>query len=390
MAFLDVKQLHSLVNTATTEVLGESGLVQEDLSNLVDIGEAIVNTEKVDAYVRKLVHHIGKVAFNNRLYVGGAPSVLMDSWEFGSILERISAEMPEATENESWQLEDGKSYDPNVFHQPKINVSFFDSKVTFEIQMSFTDRQVKSSFSSAEQLSSFINMLTVAVQNSLTIKMDSLVMRTIYSMIGETINADLRDGEKLNDQRSTVRAVNLLKLYNATATTKLNFDNCMSNPDFIRFATYTISTYSDRMSKISTLFNIKGSAKFTPIDQQKLVLLSDFARASETYLISGTINPDRVTLPKHDSIPYWQGSGKDYSLTDVSAINVVTSSNKAQVAMRGIIGALFDSYALGVANLDQRVTTNYNPRAEFYTNFYKVDAGFFNDLAENFVVFFIA
>ena len=51
---------------------------------------------------------------------------------------------------------------------------------------------------------------------------------------------------------------------------------------------------------------------------------------------------------------------------------------------------MFDRDALGVTNLDRRVTTNYNPKAEFYTNWYKMDAGYFNDTNENFVVFFVA
>ena len=46
--------------------------------------------------------------------------------------------------------------------------------------------------------------------------------------------------------------------------------------------------------------------------------------------------------------------------------------------------------SLGVTNLDRRVTTNYNAKAEFYNNYYKFDCGYFNDLNENFIVFFIA
>ena len=51
---------------------------------------------------------------------------------------------------------------------------------------------------------------------------------------------------------------------------------------------------------------------------------------------------------------------------------------------------MFDRDALGVCNLDRRVTTNYNPKAEFFSNWYKFDAGYFNDLNENFVLFYVA
>ena len=96
---MEVKQIYEILNTITEEVLGKSDLVQEDLSNIVDVGREIINADKVDSYVNKLVHHIGKVEFNNQKYKGKAPSVLMDKWEYGSILQRVDSELPEAYEN---------------------------------------------------------------------------------------------------------------------------------------------------------------------------------------------------------------------------------------------------------------------------------------------------
>lgn len=382
---MKVTQLHTLVNAVTQEILGETGVVAEDLSNVVDIGKTIIDSDNVDNYVKKLVNHIGKVVFVNRLYTGGVPSVLMDSWEYGSILEKISADLPEATINETWALEDKKDYSPDVFYKPSVSAKFFNSKVTFEIPMSFTEIQVKESFSSKEQLNGFISMLTTSIENSMTVKLDALIMRTINNMIAETLHAELADKDYT---KTGVKAVNLLKLYNETVTTPLTADNAVTDPDFIRFATYQISMYSDRMSKISTLFNVEKAERFTPKDLQHIVLLSDFAKASETFLASNTQNAEMVALPKHETVPYWQGSGTGYSFDDVSTINVKTAS-KADVNIKGILGVIFDRDALGVSNLDRRVTTNYNPRAEFYTNFYKFDAGYYNDLSENFVLFFI-
>ena len=390
---MKVTQLHALVNAVTQEILGETAVVAEDLSNVVDIGKTIIDSDNVDNYVKKLVNHIGKVVFVNRLYTGGVPSVLMDSWEYGSILEKISADLPEATINETWALEDKKDYSPDVFYKPSVSAKFFNSKVTFEIPMSFTEIQVKESFSSKEQLNGFISMLTTSIENSMTVKLDALIMRTINNMMAETLVAELNTAGVglpvvIDTTATSVKVVNLLKLYNETVTAPLTADNAVTDPDFIRFATYQISMYSDRMSKISTLFNVEKAERFTPKDLQHIVLLSDFAKASETFLASNTQNAEMVALPKHETVPYWQGSGAGYSFDEVSTINVKTAS-KADVNVKGILGVIFDRDALGVSNLDRRVTTNYNPRAEFYTNFYKFDAGYYNDLSENFVLFFI-
>ena len=389
---MKVTQLFELVNVATKETLGTEAVVNEDLSNVIDIGKEIINTDNVDNFVKKLVNHIGKVVFVNRAYKGGVPSVFMDSWEYGSILEKISADLPQATENETWELENGKDYSPDVFYKPSVSAKFFNSLVTFEVPLSFTEKQVKESFSSKEQLNGFISMLQTSVENAITIKFDSLIMRTINNMIAETLANDLdpeKDGS-LNYANGTLRAVNLLQGFNANRTEKLTVANAFSNADFIKYATYQIGLVSERMARMSTLFNVGGKERFTPKDYQRIVMLSDFLASSEIYLLADTQNADKAKLPSNiDTVPYWQGSGKTYAYDDVSRINVKTSSGKT-VNVPGVIGCIFDKDALGVTNLDRRVTTNYNPKAEFYTNFYKFDAGFFNDLNENFVVFYIA
>lgn len=386
---MQVTQLHTLINSVVKEVVGETAVLNEDLTNVVDIGKEVFTAGAVDNYVKALVNHIGKVIFVNRLYAGGVPSVLMDAWEYGSVLEKISSEMPTASENQSWDLTDGEDYSPDVFYKPKVSAKFFNSKVTFDIPVSFTEIQVKESFSNAAQLNGFVSMLVTGVENSMTVKLDALIMRTINNMIGEVAWADLNDGSAVNTDQDKVKAVNLLKGYNAATGKTLTADKALSDPDFVRYATYRIGLYQDRMSRVSTLFNVGSKERFTPKDMQHVVLLSDFSKASETFVLSGAYNEERVALPKHESVPYWQGSGLNYEFGEVSKIDVKTSSGKT-VELSGIIGVIFDRDAIGVSNLNRRVTTNYNAKAEFYTNFYKFDAGYFNDLNENFVVFFVA
>lgn len=391
---MQVTQIYNIMNTVTSEVLGRTDIVTEDLSNIVDIGTEIFNANAVDRYVRSLVNHIGRVIFVNRPYRGSVPSVLMDGWEFGSVLEKIAVELPNASENESWELTDGASYDPNIFYQPKVYAKFYNKRVTFEIDMSFTEKQVKQSFSNATQLNSFLSMLYDAVDKALTIKIDALIMRTINNMTAMTLRSEYEDD---NDYatKSGVRAVNLLKLYkdrfaDASALTP---EQAMTTPEFVRFAVLTMKNYIDRLAKISTLFNIGGKDRFTPRDMLHVIMLSDFRNAADTYLQSDTFHDQYTALPNAETVPYWQGSGTDYTFNSISDIHVniaQTDGSTEEVAASGILGVMFDRDALGVTNQDRRVTTHYNPKAEFFTNFYKFDAGYFNDANENFVVFFVA
>lgn len=391
---MNVKQIYELMNTVTSEVTGKSNLVTEDLSNVVDIGKEIFDNTSVDNYVKSLVNHIGKVIFVNRPYTGNIPSMLMDSWEFGSVVEKISAEIPNASENSDWELENGKSYDTNVFYKPSVSAKFFNKKVTFEVPMSFTELQVKESFSNVNQLNGFLSMLYNAVDKSMTIKIDGLVMRTINNMIAHTVNADystVTDDDY--SKASGIKAVNLLKLYNDKFGTSVTADNALTTPEFIRFASYIINLYRDRLSKISTLFNVGGKERFTSSDMLHIVLLSDFKASAKSYLYGDTYNENEVALPDAESVPYWQGSGTSYSFADVSKITVTIATGDNETVTRtisGILGIMYDRDSMGVCNTDRRVTTNYNAKAEFYNNYYKFDASYFNDLNENFVVFFVA
>ena len=391
-----VEQIYQIVNGITTEVLGEGNVVNEDLSNIVEIGETIANlgSAAFENYTRSLIDHIGRVVFVNRPYAGSAPSVLMDAWEYGSILEKIQAEMPLAQENDSWNLQDGYVYEQDRFKKPVVSAKFYNSKTTFETQMSFAERQIKSAFDSVSQLNAFFSMIDTNIYNGQTVKTDALIMRVINNAIANTINNEFTSGTGYA-AGSGVRAVNLLYLYNQAHpnATIANLGAAMSNPEFIRFAAYTMSLYQDRMRKLSTLFNIGGKARFTPADRLHFIMLNDFAKAADIYNQSDTFHEQFTALPSSETVPFWQGSGTSYGISDISSINATVdtpSGSTATINVTGIIGVMFDRDALGVCNQDRRVTTHYNARAEFFNNWYKVDAQYFNDFNENCVVFYAA
>ena len=378
---MEIKQIYPLVNEATNEALGVEGLVQEDLSNIVEVGNAVFNANAMDKYVKALVNRIGKIIFVNRVYEGSAPSVLMDGWEYGSVMQKVSMGLPEATENETWELTDGQSYDPHIFHAPKgVVAKYYNKYVTFEIDMSFTENQLKMSFNSVTELNGFISMLYTQVENSMTVKLDELIRRTINNMIAETVHTN-----------NGARAINLLTLYKSAypADTTITAATALNNPDFIRFAAYIIKVTHGRMRTMSTVFNEGNQPRHTPTDMSHIVLLEDFASGADVFLQSNTFHDELSALPTAERVPYWQGSGTSYAFADVSKINVKTANGNV-VEQGGILGVMFDRWALGVANIERKVTSQYTPNAEFFTNFYKYKAAYFNDFNENFVVFFVA
>ena len=373
-----ITQTKEILTTIANEMLGaDNTIVTENLENLQDIGNELITQQNVDTYVKKLVDKIGKVVFKNRLLNSTAPSLLADSWEYGAILQKVRMKLIPAEENSAVKLVDGQSYDQNVFHQPTVSATFYSKEITFEVPISYTREQLNSSFNSVSELNGFYNLLETTVQNSLTVKTDALIMRTINYRIGKTYTKG-RESQKIN----------LLAGYNAASGKSLTTADCFQDEGFLKYAIAEIKNYQDRLKLPTSVFNDKKEEAFTPAQNQKLVLLSDFKNTVDTHLIPVVQNSENLTL-SCETVPYWQGSGKTFAFEDISKIDVTLDSASETAQVSGIVGILFDDEALKVGNLNQYVTTNYNAKGDFYTNYYKEQSGFFVDLAENFIIFYV-
>lgn len=385
---MQVSQIFKIVNDALKQTDGNLPLLQEDLSNIIDVGNSIFNANSFDNYVKKLIDRIGKVVFVSRPYSGLAPSIYMDSVIWGSVTQKISSAVPEAVENECYELVNGATYDPNQVNLPDVYVKFFSKYVTFEVDRTITEKQLRSAFTGVAELDGFISMIFNEISKAFTIAIDNLIMRTINSAIADTLYKDYNSGTEFTGASHT-RAVNLLYLYNQRYSATLTAAQAVTTPEFVRFASYYMALYSDRLSRVSTLFNVGETQKFTPKEEQHFILLSEFARSADVFLQSDVYHNELTAITKYEVVPYWQGSGVDYAFDSTSAINVISGSGNT-VTASGILGVMFDRYALGVTNIEQWVNTQYNAKADFVNYFYKYKAGYFNDLNENFVVFFVA
>ena len=394
---MKVTQVATLINETTKELIGIENVINEDLTNVVDAGTSIFNNTSYDNFVKGLVDHIGRVKFVDRKYTGNTLAIMRDSWEYGAVMEKLSAGLPVATENESWELTDGTSYDPNVFTKPDVMAKFYDKRITFEIPISIADKQVKSAFSSATQLNAFVSMLWGAVDKSQECKLEALASRTVNSFIASTIANEFPSVNNNDYSNSTgVKAINLLKLYNTqfglTGNDALTKDNCLFAPEFIRYATLIIRKNLVRMRRLTTLFNVGAQPRFTPSDKQHLILLSDFKSASDIYLQSDTFHDEYTELPKATEVPFWQGSGTSFELSAVANVHceVPYNGSTKEINISHVLGVAFDHEACTMACLDERTTSNYNGKAEFTNYWRKTDVGLIRDENENFIVFFVA
>ena len=390
---MDIKQVYQIANDITTEVLGKSDLLTEDLTNIVDVGKEIFDNVSYDKYVASLCDHIGRVVFVDRTYEGTSAELKRDSWEYGAVMEKVyETELPEAVENESWELTDRASYDPHVFTKPKVAAKFYNKRTTFEVDRSLTDMQVKSAFSNPGQLNAFFSMLSSNTQKALTIKTDALAERAINYLVLNTVNSAFPSVSNNNYSGMTsVKAVNLLYMYNQAYSKSLTAAAAVIDPDFIRFAAYQMALGVNRLKKVSTLFNAGAIERFTPASLQHIILHADFKAAADVFLQSDVFHDEFTRLPNATSVPYWQGSGLDYGFSSTSTIKgtIAVGDSTKSITMSGVLGVIFDHDAAGIVCENSRVTTQYNPKAEFTNWFYKEDAGYYIDSNENAIVYYV-
>ena len=408
---MKVKQMANVLNNVynamqigTSDVVETSASIHDDLSNIVDVGKQVLSfldrgdvATNYDNYISKIIDQIGKITFVDRAYTSQAPNILRDSWEYGSIMMKVRAELPEARDNDTWNLsrfglpttaktENGAGLgedaypDPFILSKPNVEARFFNSKVTYEVPITLATYQLKEAFQSASQMSRFFSMIENRIRVKKTLCTDALIMATIRNLIANKVGSGT--------------AVNLLAVYNEGRKTPLSAADARKDPDFLRFAAKTIMLYKRYLAEASTLYSEGDYVTYTPSDSLKAVFLSEFAKDLEVYLYSNTFHDEFVKLDGYSEVGYWEGTGNSAAdgfsqRSKISSTYIKMDGTTDTVTQDGIIAVLFDEQAAAVCNENDRVTSIYNPRGEYTNYFYKWDASFLNDMQENVVVFYI-
>lgn len=377
---MQVTQIKDVLDVIYEEVTGQSSIVAEDLSNISDVGATLLADNYREPYAKSLLNQIGRMVFVDRPYSGFAPSILRESWEYGSIMSKSRVKDFAPTDNMAWELVAGETVDQFVYTPPTVQTTLYNTMVAWEIDCSFVRDQVEQSFRSATDYDRFISMIQTQIRNSEVQQIDSLIMRNINAMMGRRISKN-------------IAVIDLLALYNAAYSASLTANAAITNKDFARFAAYQILLYKDRFKAKTAAFaeNEEGYTTFTPPEYLHLVLLSDFAKSLDVFLQSDTYHDDFTEIGSYESVPFWQGSGVSFGIADTSHINIkLPGITPATTVNRNyIVGCMFDRDACGIINERRDVAVSYNNRGRYFNNFYQVETRLFTDPAENCLVFVV-
>ena len=385
---MKVKQIATILNTVINpEQIGETAVVNEDLSNIVDVGKALTAAgtfgENFDNFTKALIDQVGKVIFVDRVYTAQGPNLLRDAWEYGSVLQKVRCDLPDADDNKTWSLADlanGSTVDPFVITKPTVKAKYFNSKTTFEVPITLAEEQVKEAFKSPTDMNRFMSMIENRVLMKRALCTEAMSKRTLNNLIAQKIHA-----------KSNV--VNLLKDYNTAYTKTLTAATCLSDPDFLKYCAKTIMMYKKYIAEASMLYNNDGYVTFTPEDRLEFTVLSEFSKDLQVYMYADTYNKEFVQLDGYSEVAYWQGSGTNNAFNEISKIDVkalTADGTEFTVSQTGVVAVMYDRDAAAICNENARVTSIYNPKAEYWNYFYKYDCAYMNDTAENCIVFIIS
>lgn len=388
---MNVKQISTMLNSVFAETMGEGVMISEDLRNLVDVGRTITASSdfenNFENYAGKIVDKVGRTIFVDRTYKATDLGLWRDSFEYGSVLEKLRCDVGDFTDNSEWDLtkdtdNDGDlDYNENIsthiqdlfkFNPARVQAKYFNAKSTFKATISITRKQLRSAFTSASKMARFIGMIENRISSKMEIAKTQLQKRTLANLIGEKVY--------------NVKFVDLRAEYIAetgtTAPGRLGI--ALNSEAILRYIARRITQDRDLMTEPSTLYTDGTFYNHTPIEDSRLIVLSDLDKALAFNLYSDTYNEQFVKLTGYKTVPFWQQNAKSMEIR--SALKLTTSNNHA-VNQGYILGVLFDRDAAMICNEEPEVRAQYNADGNFTNYFYTFDCSYYNDFDENVIVY---
>ena len=358
--------------------LGMKGLTATNVS-FVSVGNEVLSSDaNKDAFYGVLLDRVGKVVFGMRAYNSVNKNLKKNTFEYGAVLQKLYVDIMDSTTNTSWKKQSEEASNPFTKSNSSVKQKLFTKISAWEFDCTIPDTQLKTAFLSASNMAAFIECIFTAMNNSLELSFENTANLCRASFIA-----------RKKVKNSAVTYVNLLHNYNTMTGKTLTVANCLNDIDFLTYASEQIDLCVKRMGTYSKIFNDEGYARHTPVDMLNVDILANFETAMNMYLRSNTFHEELLKLPNHVVIPYWQGSGTAYAFDDVSKISVQLDGVE-NTEVTGVVACLYDKEAIGVTIDNRRTRSIYNPKDEYTNYFGKAEMGFYNDMSENGVVFYIA
>lgn len=371
---MTTQQIYALVNSVNSQAYGESALAVTDLAGLVSLGQTVLSSNtNTEAFLNTLAQRIGKTIIDYRKYMNKLRGLVIDDFEYGAILQKIKIRMPEAEEDESYGLEDGKSVDHYKISKPDVIQKLFVSRTPYQFHITIQRNHLKEAFLSEVAMGSFISGVFGEVQNAIEKSLEDLGRACINNFFAESTH-----------KMDLVTAYNTEMNLSGTGAIPAGI-GALHSKEFVNYAMARINETIDKLEDMTSIFNDGTVQRFTPAGDQRILVNSIFMRRAETVTQYAAFHDKFVSIDGAVvKTNFWQSSKPGEELN----VNIKRSSDGTETAIQNIIGCIHDREALGIYKLQEDVLTSpVNAAGMYYNTYWHEQQLWFNDLSENFVYF---
>ena len=368
---MTTEQIYGLVNTVNAEAFGHSALVVTDTSSLISLGNTVLSSStNTEAFLNTLAQRIGRTILRYREYRNKLGDMVLNDFEYGAILQKIKVHMPEAEQDDSYDLIDGNTVDHYTIAKPSVDQKLFVTRTPYQFHITIQRVHLKEAFLTPEAMGSFIGIVFGEVRNAIEISLENLGRVTLASAAAE-----------YSSSREIALVTDFNTEYNPTPA--LTAAEALHNEEFLRYAIMRMTNLIDMMQDASELYNDGTMITFTPREDIRMKVVSEFQRRIESNVLYAAFNEKFVDIPEgYKTINFWQASQSPYD------VNITRPSDQTATTVNNVVAILYDRDAMGVYKIDEEIlTTPVNAAGMYYNQYWHEKQLRFIDLSENGVIF---
>lgn len=389
---------------AIAQLIGK-GYMDVDSGNLdalddhviVDLGERLELTEDGDFAVnspadimfKALLSQIGKVIVDNRRYTANLPKLFVDNMNWGIMTEFVNIDISDVMIDEMWNptgfipyntpksggvypgIEEGKRIAAVEFgfYKPPISATLYKKAHAVMVAITTAREQLFTAFKGLAEYETFIAGLYNSVENTLQVKAEIYALMTVSMGIAKAT----ANGNVINLRTEWIAQGGDSSLTGAAL---------IADTKFQRYALQRISEIKGYVRRYSAIWNNHNIGTFSP--EPNVILLQSFASAAKFGVRANTYNENLLGIGEYDTAPAWQAafdtvntapynveSASSIALTEAAATAAGLSPEAGEdLTITGIIGVLYDRYAMGITLDKRKPTSQYAASRDTVNTFY--------------------
>lgn len=366
---LTQKAVAQTMGTEYMEQLGEWGAL--DSYKLVDVGKDVLQSGTVDVFCKKLIGVIGKLVIDEKKYEGSViKSIFVDSFDWGSFVERVYFKPQDLIEDDMWNLIDGQVYEnDHKFFAPHVEAKIFEEAKSINTPCSFGDEQLKTAFNGWEEMGRFVSGVRTNIANTIELALQAYSHMLVSCGIAVSVEG-------------TETALHLVTdaITEGILEAETTYETARHLEAFQIYCMKRIKNVRDNLKVMSSVYNDGSMPTFTNDDDNKMVILSQFENDMKFNGKRQTFNLDQIGIGDYETTPMWQA----VDVSDVEAFGwgvasaiglTADASNKlgigtSAVNVLNVAGVIFDHRAMGLCPYRRKVTSSYTASADFWNEFH--------------------